>query len=59
MFKKLLFVLGDHAGASPGLVGNDAILEIKCPRPMSSFKLVKDNQIDKVYMSKCKCRCLY
>jgi putative phage-type endonuclease len=46
------FVLGDHAGASPdGLVGNDAILEIKCPRPMKFFKLVKDNQIDKVYMS--------
>lgn len=46
------FVLGDHAGASPdGLVGNDAILEIKCPRPMKFFKLIKDNQIDKVYMS--------
>ena len=46
------FCLGDHAGASPdGLVGNDAILEIKCPRPMKFFKLIKDNQIDKVYMS--------
>lgn len=46
------FCLGDHAGASPdGLVGNDAILEIKCPRPLKFFKLVKDNQIDKVYLS--------
>ena len=46
------YCLGDHAGASPdGLVGNDAILEIKCPRPLKFFKLVKDNQIDKVYLS--------
>ena len=46
------FCLGDHAGASPdGLVGNDSILEIKCPRPNKFFKLVKDNQIDKCYTS--------
>lgn len=46
------FCLGEHAGASPdGLVGNDAILEIKCPRPNKFFKLVKDNQIDKAYIS--------
>ena len=46
------FCFGDHAGASPdGLVGKDAILEIKCPRPNKFFKLVKDNQIDKVYLS--------
>lgn len=46
------FCFGDHAGASPdGLVGNDAILEIKCPRPTKFFKLVKDNQIDKCYLS--------
>lgn len=46
------FCYGEHAGASPdGLVGNDAILEIKCPRPLKFFKLVKDNQIDKVYIS--------
>lgn len=46
------FCLGEHAGASPdGLVGNDAILEIKCPRATKFFKLVKDNQIDKVYLS--------
>jgi len=46
------FPFGEHAGASPdGLVGKDAILEIKCPRPNKFFKLVKDNQIDKQYIS--------
>lgn len=46
------FCYGEHAGASPdGLVGKDAVLEIKCPRPTKFFKLVKDNQIDKVYIS--------
>ena len=46
------FPLGEHAGASPdGLVGKDSILEIKCPRPNKFFKLVKDNQIDKQYIS--------
>lgn len=46
------FCFGEHSGASPdGLVGNDAILEIKCPRPNKFFKLVKDNKIDKVYLS--------
>lgn len=34
---------GKHAGASPdGLVGKDAILEIKCPRSNKFFGLVKD-----------------
>lgn len=45
------FPIGEIAGASPdGLVGNDAILEIKCPRPNKFFKLVKDNVIDKDYL---------
>lgn len=35
------FPLGNDYGASPdGLVGNDAILEIKCPRPKKFFNLV-------------------
>jgi len=47
------FVLGDSAGASPdGLVGNDAILEIKCPRSAKFFKLVAKgyDAIDKDYI---------
>jgi len=45
------FVYGDNAGASPdGLVNNDAILEIKCPRSTKFFKLVEDNEIDKNYI---------
>jgi len=47
------FVLGDSAGASPdGLVGNDAILEIKCPRSTKFFKLVAKgyDAIDKDYI---------
>lgn len=47
------FPFGSDAGASPdGLVGNDAILEIKCPRPNKFFKLVANGieAIDKGYI---------
>ena len=44
------FKLGDNAGASPdGLVGTDAILEIKCPKSNTFFKLVESNKIDPKY----------
>lgn len=43
--------LGENAGASPdGLVGENAILEIKCPRPNTFFKLVAEGEIDKKYL---------
>lgn len=48
------FPYGSHAGASPdGLVGNDAILEIKCPRPTKFFNLVAKgfDAIDKEYIA--------
>ena len=47
------FPFTDDAGASPdGLVGDDAILEIKCPRPNKFFKLVASgyDAIDKQYI---------
>jgi len=47
------FPFTDNAGASPdGLVGNDAILEIKCPRSKKFFKLVAKgvSAIDKIYI---------
>lgn len=47
------FPFCSDAGASPdGLVGNDAILEIKCPRPNKFFKLVANgiDSIDKGYI---------
>ena len=45
------FVFGKSAGASPdGLVGEDAILEIKCPRNSTFFKLVATNVIDDKYL---------
>lgn len=45
------FNLGDNAGASPdGLVGEDAILEIKCPKANTFFKLVATNEIDDKYL---------
>jgi putative phage-type endonuclease len=47
------FPYTDNAGASPdGLVGDDAILEIKCPRPNKFFKLVAKGEsvIDKIYI---------
>lgn len=48
------FPYGLHAGASPdGLVGNYAILEIKCPRPNKFFNLVAKgiDAIDKEYIA--------
>ncbi len=48
------FPYGSHAGASPdGLVGNNAILEIKCPRPTKFFNLVAKGieAIDKEYIA--------
>lgn len=52
------FPFGDNAGASPdGLVGDDSILEIKCPRSTKFFKLVAkgieavdNNYIDQMQM---------
>ena len=44
------FTLSDSAGASPdGLVGHDAVLEIKCPKASTFFKLVATNEIDAKY----------
>lgn len=48
------FPYGEDAGASPdGVVGNDAILEIKCPRSSKFFKYLKygADEIDNVYMA--------
>ena len=46
------FKMGTSAGASPdGLVGLDGILEIKCPRANTFFKLVADGKIDDKYFA--------
>ena len=50
----VFFPFGEHAGASPdGLVGTDAILEIKCPKRNKFFKLVAngESEIDKNYIA--------
>lgn len=50
----VFFPYGKHAGASPdGLVGDDAILEIKCPRRNKFFKLVANgiNEVDTKYIA--------
>lgn len=40
----------EHSGASPdGLVSDDAILEIKCPKSNTFFKLVATNEVDAKY----------
>jgi putative phage-type endonuclease len=45
------FNFGESAGASPdGIVGEDAILEIKCPKPSTFFKLVATNEIKDQYL---------
>lgn len=48
------FPFGEDAGASPdGVVGEDAVLEIKCPRSPKFFKLIKGglDEIDKEYIA--------
>lgn len=46
------FSYGEHAGASPdGLVDDDAILEIKCPKGKKFFRLVAEENIDKIYIA--------
>ena len=41
------FNLLNDAGASPdGLVGSNAVLEIKCPKASTFFKLVATNEVD-------------
>lgn len=42
--------LGENMGSSPdGLVGDNGVLEIKCPKPETFFKLVRTGEIDKKY----------
>lgn len=44
------FTLLNDAGASPdGLVGSNAVLEIKCPKASTFFKLVATNEVDQKY----------
>ena len=44
------FNFEQHAGASPdGLVSDNAVLEIKCPKSTTFFKLVATNEIDSKY----------
>lgn len=44
------FEYDENSGASPdGLVSDDAILEIKCPKKETFFKLVYSNEIDPKY----------
>lgn len=44
------FKFNEHSGASPdGLVSNNSVLEIKCPKSSTFFKLVATNEIDFKY----------
>lgn len=44
------FEYNKHAGASPdGLVSDNSVLEIKCPKSTTFFKLVATNEIDPKY----------
>ena len=48
------FAYGQNAGASPdGIVGSEAVLEIKCPRPVKFFNLMAKGveEIDKEYIA--------
>lgn len=50
--ESFMFAYGEHAGASPdGVVGTEAILEIKCPRAVKFFKIVADEKIDSEYVA--------
>jgi putative phage-type endonuclease len=44
------FEYDTFAGASPdGIVSDNAVLEIKCPKPETLFELIATNEIDKKY----------
>lgn len=44
------FALNEFTGGSPdGLVGDDGVLEIKCPKPETFFRVVLENYIDPKY----------
>lgn len=44
------FKLSDHSGSSPdGLVSDNAVLEIKCPKSTTFFELVATEEVDKKY----------
>lgn len=44
------FKICENSGASPdGIVGENDILEIKCPKSTTFFKLVADEEVDKKY----------
>lgn len=43
--------LSEDTGGSPdGLVSDNSVLEIKCPKPNKFFRLVADNNIDQCYI---------
>lgn len=45
------FALNENTGGSPdGLVSDNSVLEIKCPKPNKLFRLVADGIIDQVYI---------
>lgn len=43
------FSVGNYGASPDGLVGSDAILEIKCPTKSTFFKLVANNEVDPKY----------
>lgn len=44
------FTYGDNGGASPdGITSDDGVLEIKCPKKETFFKVVATNEIDQKY----------
>lgn len=44
------FKIDEHSGTSPdGIVGENDVLEIKCPKSNTFFKLVADGEVDKKY----------
>ena len=47
------FKFNEHSGASPdGLVSNNSVLEIKCPKSSTFFKLVDTNEINFQYYAR-------
>jgi putative phage-type endonuclease len=51
------YAVDNIIGASPdGFVGEDAVLEIKCPRPKAFLKVVTENYIDPKYYAQMQCQ---
>lgn len=50
------FAVGEMGASPDGLIGDDAILEIKCPKQAKFLEVVETNKVDKKYYDQMQCQ---